>query len=231
MKLFAIGDLHLGHDVQKPMDIFGERWQNHMEEIKVKWHDLVKEEDIVIICGDISWGMRLEEAYRDLLFLEELPGQKICIRGNHDYWWVKIKKLNTLFPSIHFIQNTAFLIKDIAVCGTRGWVCPKDDGLSSEDYKIYLREGERLKLSLKDAIKKGAKNIIVALHYPPTNEYQEPSLFTEIIKEYPVSQVIYGHLHDERAWEMCLKDVYEGVSYKLVAADYLNFAPLSILER
>lgn len=230
MKVFAIGDLHFATTVDKPMDLFGERWQDHMNKIKKQWEKTVSEEDVVIICGDISWGMRLPEAYTDLEIIDQLPGQKICIRGNHDYWWEKIKKLNSLFPTIQFMQNTAYCIGDLAICGTRGWICPKDEPLSEEDQKVYLREGERLKLSLQDGMKKGAKEIVVALHYPPTNEKRHSSLFTEIIQQYPVKEVVYGHLHDEHGWELCMKGMSNQIHYQLVAADYVDFTPVIILE-
>ena len=225
MKVFAIGDLHLAHDVAKPMHIFGEVWQDHMTQIEKKWRQVVGEEDLVIVCGDISWGMRLPEAKRDLDFLEALPGQKVCIKGNHDYWWEKIGKLNTLYEKTTFLQNTAWRQGDLAVCGTRGWLCPNEVGLTPEDQKIYEREAARLKLSLDDALKKGAKHMIVALHYPPTNEVQAPSLFTELLTQYPVVQVVYGHLHDQKAWGMCVQGERAGVHYSLVAADYLDFMP------
>ena len=228
MKIYAIGDLHLAFSTDKPMGVFGPKWENHVNRLKACWEYTVTDEDLVILCGDLSWAMRLKEAKVDLDFIDHLPGKKVCIKGNHDYWWEKIGVLNTLYDSIHFIQNTAYRVGSYAICGTRGWMSL--DGASKEDQKIYLREQERLKLSLQDGIKKGAKEIIVALHYPPTNERREDSPFTQLIKQYPVRQVVYGHLHDENAWQKALKGNYNESIYHLVAADYLDFCPKLILE-
>lgn len=229
MKIYAIGDLHLSFGVDKPMDIFGEAWKNHVQAIQRNWLNKIKEEDLVILCGDLSWGMRLDEAKIDLEFIANLPGKKVCIKGNHDYWWEKIGRLNQLDKRLYFLQNTAYLVeKGVAICGTRAWSQQED--MTKEDEKVYKREVERLKLSLEDAKKKGAKEIIVALHYPPTNEKREPSAFTKLLENYPVSQVVFGHLHDEGAWSKALQGEYKGINYHLVAADYLNFEPKYIGE-
>lgn len=231
MKLFAIGDLHLGHQVNKPMDIFSSKWQDHTTKLKEAWLEKITEEDVVIICGDISWGMRLEQAMEDLKFLNDLPGEKICIKGNHDYWWQKIGQLNSLFEHIHFLQNTAYVIGDYVICGTRGWLCPQDESMDEEDYKIYIREGTRLELSLKEARKYPDKQCIVALHYPPTNSSKDSSVFTQLLTKYQVGQVVYGHLHHEEDWAKCVQGQYDGVFYTLVAADYLDFVPKLIGAR
>ena len=228
MKVYAIGDLHLGFMLDKPMDIFGEKWQNHVSRLKEAWESQITDEDLIILCGDLSWAMRLDSARADLDFIHALPGRKICIKGNHDFWWEKIGVLNRLYEDIYFIQNKAYLIDGLAICGTRGWAI--SDEMTLEDTKIYQREYERLKLSLDDAIRQGAKEIIVALHYPPTNERDEASLFTELISKYPVTHVVYGHLHDEKAWAVSRKGQYEGQQYHLVAADYIHFNPKCILE-
>lgn len=228
MKIYAIGDLHLALSTDKPMEVFGPKWENHVTRLTACWKQLVTDKDIVILCGDLSWAMKLNEAKVDLDFIDQLPGKKVCIKGNHDYWWEKIGVLNTLYDSIYFIQNTAYKVGRYAICGTRGWM-HFDDALQ-EDKKIYLREQERLKLSLQDGIKKGAEEIIVALHYPPTNDKREDSPFTALIEQYPVRQVMYGHLHDETGWEKALKGSYNERMYHLVAADYLEFCPKLILE-
>lgn len=229
MKVYAIGDLHLGFMENKPMDVFGDRWKEHAKRLQEAWRDQITEDDLVILCGDLSWAMRLEQAIPDLDYIHDLPGKKVCIKGNHDFWWEKIGVLNKLYADLYFIQNTAYLSDDLAICGARGWAL--SDNMEEKDKKIYLREHERLKLSLKDAISKGAKEIIVALHYPPTNERREASLFTELIKDYPVSHVVYGHLHDEKAWKSSLQGRHEQIDYHLVAADYINFKPKYILEK
>lgn len=228
MKVYAIGDLHLGFTSDKPMDVFGERWQGHVSRLKEAWQKKVTDQDLVILCGDLSWAMRLEAAKVDLAFIHELPGHKVCIKGNHDFWWEKIGILNSLYEDLYFIQNKAYILGELAICGTRGW--PIQEDMTAEDRKVYEREKERLKLSLEDAIKQGAKEIIVALHYPPTNEKDEPSLFTELLERYPVRHVVYGHLHDERAWMVSRKGEYGSQCYHLVAADYIDFNPKHILE-
>lgn len=228
MKLYAIGDLHLGFQTNKPMDIFGHRWINHSQHIEQHWREKITPEDVVLIPGDLSWAMRLEEAKTDLDWLETLPGKKICIKGNHDYWWDRPKKLNERYKSIVFLQNTAYFIGKRAICGTRGWICPNPVSFSQEDARLYERELMRLELSLKAA--KKAEEIWVMLHYPPTNAQEYTSPLIKLLSDYPVTKVIYGHLHDEASWEQSLIGMYDGISYELVSADYLNFDPLYLGE-
>lgn len=230
MRLFAIGDLHLAHSVAKPMSVFDEKWTNHTKRLQKEWSSCVTDEDVVIICGDISWGMRLEEAMEDLSFIERLPGKKVCIRGNHDYWWHKINYMNTLFETIYFLQNTAYVVGDYVICGTRGWTCPVGDIEDDSQRRIYDREGIRLELSLKQSMSYPNKKKIVALHYPPTNSLKEPSLFTGLLTKYQVDHVVYGHLHHEDDWASCIQGEYKGALYHLVAADYLAFKPKLIHE-
>ncbi|MEF9958979.1 MAG: metallophosphoesterase [Niameybacter sp.] len=227
MKIYAIGDLHLGLNMDKPMNIFGETWENHVERLAAQWRAIVTPEDVVVLCGDLSWAMRFEHAQADLDFIVSLPGKKVCIKGNHDYWWEKIGVLNTLYDNMHFIQNTAYEIGDYVICGTRGW--QSQDAPSPEDEKIYKREVERLRLSLKEGMKKGARQLIVALHYPPTYACKRTSPFTQLIDEYPVRHVVYGHLHDEKAWQEALQGEVNKVQYHLVASDYLSFCPKMIV--
>lgn len=230
MRLFAIGDLHLAHTVSKPMEVFGDMWDQHTEKLKDYWEQTVTDEDVVILCGDLSWAMRLEQAEADLKFIDALPGKKICIKGNHDYWWHKVTKLNTLYEHIHFLQNTSYTIGNVTICGTRAWLCPQDESFTEEDRKIYIRENERLKLSLKGAKSHENQHVIVALHYPPTNGKKEHSLFTETLEAQGVEHVVYGHLHDELSWQACLQGERNGVNYHLVAADYLGFKPLYLTD-
>jgi len=229
MALYAIGDLHLSFSTDKPMDIFGDIWVNHTEKIKNNWAKKITQEDTVLIPGDISWGMKLAEAMEDLKWIDSLPGRKVLLRGNHDYWWGSIKKLNNIFESMSFLQNNYYPYKDYAICGTRGWICPNEAKFDEHDEKIYRREILRLKLSLDSAIKDGYKKIIVMTHYPPTNDKLEPSEFTKTYEEYKVEKVIYGHLHD-KSYDLGLKGVYNSIEYHLVSADYLNFDPKIILE-
>lgn len=232
MNIFAIGDVHLSLDerIEKPMDVFGPRWQDHDKRLRENWINLVSQEDLVIICGDISWGLRLEEAMEDLLFLDSLPGRKVLTKGNHDLWWNSVSKLNKISENMTFLQNTAFLLEDgTAICGTRGWICPGTDGFDSHDQKIYDREILRLRMSLDDAVSKGAKRIIASLHYPPTNDKYQESGFTSTLEEYGVSQCVYGHLHGKDAFKNGYKGIWNGVEYKLVSLDYVEAKPEKIL--
>ena len=231
MNIFAIGDVHLSLDerIQKPMDVFGPRWENHAERLRENWLQTVGEDDLVIICGDISWGLRLEEAMADLLFLDSLPGEKIITKGNHDLWWNSVSKLNQISEGMTFLQNKAYMLPDgRAICGTRGWICPGTDGFDSHDQKIYEREILRLKLSLDDAVNQGAKGIIASLHYPPSNDKFQPSGFTDTLEEYGVKTCVYGHLHGKDAFKNGYKGVWNGVEYKLVSLDYIEAKPLKI---
>lgn len=225
MNLFAIGDLHLSHRTNKPMDIFGTHWLQHEEKIKSYWETEITEEDLILIPGDISWAMRLHEAMEDLQWLDQLPGKKICIKGNHDYWWDRTGPLNRLFTKTYFMQNTAYQVGDIAICGTRGWTLSGNEETLEQDQKMIARECIRLKLSLDEAIQKGCREIWVMLHYPPCSE-EKNSKIIELVKHYPVTRVIYGHLHGQENWKNVPRGCYEGIQYDLVSADYLGFKPL-----
>lgn len=225
MKLFAISDLHFGIAVEKPMTIFGDVWEDHMTQIKNHWLHQVNQEDIVLIPGDISWGINIAEAKPDLDFISRLPGDKIFIRGNHDYWWSKVGKLNTLYDNMYFLQNNAYRVREFVICGTRGFICPNEECFSEEDEKIYKRELIRLELSLKAAKEKGAKEIIAMLHYAPTSGRKTGSGFTRLFEMYGVKHVIYGHLHGDFMAKDYLEGEHSGVNYHLVSADYLEFCP------
>lgn len=230
LALFAIGDLHLSFGSEKPMDIFGEHWVNHPKRVEEAWLEHIKDEDTILIPGDLSWGLRLDEAIPDLDWISQLPGKKIIIKGNHDYWWQTISKLNGLYPNIFFLQNTFFEYQDYAICGSRGWLCPNPTNFTEHDQKIYLREINRLKASLDQAIKNGNNKIIAMMHYPPTNEKYEASGFTELFEAYSVSVVVYGHLHGKSYYHTGLQGIRNGVEYRLVSCDYLEFKPLKILS-
>ncbi len=231
MSIYAIGDVHLSLDerIEKPMDVFGPRWANHAERLRENWLETVGEEDIVIICGDISWGLRLDEAMADLLFLDALPGIKIITKGNHDLWWNSVSKLNKISDRMTFLQNKAYLLDEgTAICGTRGWICPGTEGFDEHDRKIYDREILRLRMSLDDAVSQGAREIIAALHYPPSNDKFEASGFTNTLEEYGVKTCIYGHLHSKDAFKNGYKGIWNGVDYKLVSLDYVEAKPVLI---
>ncbi len=226
--LFAISDLHLGFYNNKTMDIFGEKWYAHAEKIKENWLKRVTPEDTVLVCGDVSWGMRLNEADVDLIFLEELPGKKILVQGNHDYWWSSTSLLNAKYKTISFIKNSFDSYKDIGICGCRGWLCPNDGDFTAHDKKIYLRELMRLSASLNKAVASGFKELIVMMHFPPAVSRDKPSGFTELIGKYNVRKVIYGHLHGEDSFFTGINGFLGGTEYILAAADYIGFSPIAL---
>lgn len=229
MALYAISDLHLAFNNDKPMDIFGEKWSNHDAKIKNNWMKKINEDDMILIAGDISWAMRENESMMDLQWIEDLPGKKIISKGNHDYWWNSITKLNAKFENTKFLQNNYYVYKEYAICGSRGWICPGSDKFTEKDEKIYSRELIRLRLSLDSAKKAGFNKFIVMIHYPPTNEKFEESDIVKLFKEYNVEKVIYGHLHGP-ALRRVLEGVNDGVEYIMTSGDYIDFDPVKILD-
>ena len=230
MALYAISDLHLALSTDKPMDVFGERWYKHEDNVKQNWIKTVKSEDTILIAGDISWSMKLEEGMKDLQWIHELPGKKVLIKGNHDYWWNSIGKLNSMYDDMHFIQNNFFRYKDIGICGTRGWICPFSEGFEKKDEKIYQRELIRLRLSLQSAKAEGLEKFIVMIHYPPISEKFQKSEFVDVFKEYDVEKVIFGHLHGINPNKEYNFN-FDGIQYFLTSCDYLNFTPVVIEEK
>ncbi len=228
MGLFAIADLHFGFSVQKPMEIFGENWRNHPQKIIAHWRESISEGDTVLLPGDLSWGMRIEEAAVDLDVIYALPGRKILLGGNHDYWWKSSAKLETRYPGMRFLKNSFDRYEDYALCGTRGWLCPNDRHFTPQDQKIYEREQIRLRLSLDAAMRAGAEKILLMMHFPPMNDKQEDSGFTAIFREYPIERVIYGHLHGAQSHSTAFEGEKDGIRYELVSADYLDFRPKRI---
>ncbi|MEG0924678.1 MAG: metallophosphoesterase [Anaerovoracaceae bacterium] len=229
MSIYAIGDLHLSFDdiVEKPMDIFGQSWINHTDNLSRKWIETVSEEDTIIIAGDVSWGLKMSEATADFQWIHGLTGKKIVIKGNHDLWWTSVNKLNSIHEDMVFLQNHCYILEDgvTAICGTRGWICPGTDGFTDHDNKIYERELIRLKMSLDEAKKMGAREIVCALHFPPTNDKMQQSGFTEMLSEYGVKICVYGHLHGKEAFKNGLQGNLNGVEYRLVSLDYLEGQP------
>lgn len=227
MRVYAIADLHLSHTADKPMDVFGAAWQFHTERIERSWREVVSDDDLVLIPGDISWAMRLDEALPDLDFIARLPGKKALLRGNHDFWWSAVGRVRaSLKEGVYVLQNDALTFGTVSVCGTRGWLCPDAAAFTAADERIYLRELDRLKLSL-DALPAGTTRIAM-LHYPPFSEKARASRFTELLEEAQVSTVLYGHLHGE-ANRYAFEGELRGVSYHCVAADKLDFCPKRIL--
>lgn len=230
MSLYAIGDLHFSTSVNKPMNIFGDNWDNHEMKIIENWNLRVKPNDTVLVLGDTSWGINLEEAKSDLDIISLLPGQKFFIKGNHDYWWTTVTNLNKLYDNCKFMQTNFYEYGDYAICGGRGWICPNDVKFDSKDEQIYKREENRIRISLESAKKSGYEKIIVITHYPPTNDKLEESIFTKLYEEYKVEKVIYGHLHGRESFKMGLKGIRNGVNYILASCDYLNFDLIKILD-
>jgi len=229
MAIYAIGDIHLSLGQDKPMNIFGPEWESHVEKVKVNWEKTVHKDDLVIIAGDISWAMHLADAVADLLWLAELPGAKLLVKGNHDYWWNSISKVRSALPDgIYALQNDRFIWEDYVICGTRGWICPGEEGFDSEDdQKLYLREAQRLELSLKSTAGIASAKIITALHFPPFNRKNKPSIFTELLEKYAVKICVFGHIHDSGR-DYIFQGVRNGVEYRFVAADGIDFTPLRI---
>ncbi len=227
MALFAISDLHLSFGTDKPMNIFGARWESYTERLQENWQSKVKKEDVVIISGDISWATYIEDAYEDFKFIEALNGTKIFLKGNHDYWWTTISKMEKYlkennFKTIKILNNTAFLYNNIAICGTRGWNSVPENS-QSDDKKIFDRERIRLVLSLESAKALNPEKIVVAMHYPPISE--DGNDFFDILKEYKVSRCVYGHLHGP-SHEKAVTGELDGIKIDLISGDYINFDPL-----
>lgn len=225
MRIFAIGDLHLSNAQPKAMDIFGSHWKNHFEKISADWNARVGAEDVVLIPGDISWAMKMEDAQPDLDAICGLPGKKIMIKGNHDFWWGSMAKVNAmLHGDTHILQNNCMEAGDYVFCGTRGWTFPQDAGFSENDRKIYEREKIRLQLSLDAAKKYPGKEKIVMMHFPPVYQNMKDTEFADILQREDVAEVVFGHLHGDVLRSINLTDFKAGtVNYNLVSADYLDF--------
>lgn len=204
MKIYAISDLHLSTVVEKPMDIFGDGWQNHFSKISEDWASKVSDEDIVLLGGDMSWGLTIDEAAPDFALVEKLKGQKYVVKGNHDYYWNSLGKMHTAFPSFNFVQNNSYRVvsngKGIVICGSRGWNIPAKDS-SESDIKIYKRELVRLELSLQSALeqKQDGDILIALLHFPPFDAMYQDSEVTALLEKYNINYALYGHLHGKSA--------------------------------
>ncbi len=223
MRLFAIADPHLSAVSPKPMDIFGPGWEGHPEAFFEGWRKVVSDDDLVLVPGDISWAMRLEDAMPDLERIAELPGRKVLLRGNHDYWWPSITRLRNALPEgMYALQNDALLVNGVVIAGTRGWITPGTHGFTEQDEKVYRRELERLRLSLGAAARLEGEYRVVMLHFPPTNSRLEPSGFTELIAEAKPDALVFGHVHGEQVG--ILREL-NGVAVHFVAADALRFVP------
>lgn len=232
MNIYAVSDLHLSGKADKPMNVFGEGWEGHFEKIKTDWKEKVREGDVVLIAGDISWGMHLDEGMYDVCSLQGLPGTKIFIRGNHDYWWNGITKIRDRLPdqSFVFLQNDCVKIGKYIFVGSRGWVCPDSNEFEGEtDEKIYRREAERFRLAFAAAekIREEGDEIIAMIHYPPFTGRKEDTLFSRLFEEHGVKAVVFGHVHGTFYYP--LESEKNGVQYYLTSCDKLGFRLKKIL--
>ena len=229
MAIYVIADLHLSFSQDKPMSIFGENWEGHSEKIKNNWISKVKPEDTVVLPGDFSWAMYLQDTYKDFEYLNSLPGKKLLLKGNHDYWWTTVTNMRNFleenkFKNIDFIYNNSYLVENKILTGTRGWNLTD----SEENEKMLNRECIRLKLSIDYGINKfgNDKEIIVFMHYPPISKAGLSNGYTrkyiEILKEYGVKKCYYGHLHGSSHNE-AIEGKVNGIEFYLVSSDYLNF--------
>ena len=246
MALYALGDLHLSFQVDKPMDVFGSVWKHHERKIEKYVRKTVKDEDTLVLTGDHSWGRKLPECREDLAFIENLPGRKILLRGNHDMFWDEKKTpvLNKEYEGrLFFLQNNFAVYKDYALMGTKGFtfegpfyldrwgnITGWDEEREAHAKKLVDREMKRLRESFRKAEEAGYRKYIMFLHYPPTNILEDTSPFTEIAEEYHVHTVVYSHCHGESRFGDSIRGEYRGVRYMLVSGDYLNFRPALLLE-
>lgn len=230
MSLFAIADLHLPLGADKPMDIFP-GWNDYVSRLEKNWNLIVKPTDTVVIAGDISWAMELKDTYKDFEFIHSLPGRKILLKGNHDYWWGTKKKLEDYiksknFNSIEIVFNNAIAVDNVAVCGTRGWFY---DSKSEQDVKILNREAGRLQLSIDEAKKTGLEPVVF-LHYPPVYGDIECREILEILLKNNIKKCYYGHIHGCSATKKIAQGEYKGINLQLVSCDYLKFIPKLVLK-
>lgn len=231
MALYAIGDFHLSFSVDKPMEIFGSVWKNHEKKIEKHCRKMIKPEDTLVITGDHSWGHSLQECEQDLAFIEQLPGRKILLRGNHDMFWdaKKTKKLNDHFAGrLEFLQNNFYAYESYALVGTKGYCYEGKDSVE-HFLKIRDREVQRLRMSFEAAAAAGYEKFIMFLHYPPTSIGEQESPFTLLAEEYGAEQVVYSHCHGQERLDDSFKGEVNGVYYRLVSGDYLKFRPERIL--
>ncbi len=228
MALFVIADLHLSLDEKKPMDIFP-GWNGYVERLEKNWRAVVSPEDTVVIAGDVSWAMRLEDAERDFAFLHALPGKKLLLKGNHDYWWSTRKKIESFFEehgfySLSLVHNSAVPVENVAVCGTRGWVYNAE---TPEDRKIVSREVGRLTASLNEAEAFGLRPVVF-LHYPPLYYDQRCDEILNVLLERGIEDCYFGHIHGTQAAKRAAIKEYRGIRMHLISCVYVKFAPVLV---
>ncbi len=229
MALYAIGDLHLSLGTEKPMDVFGGAWDGYMEKLE-RGIAGIREEDTTVLLGDLSWALSLGEAKQDFAWINKIPGRKIILKGNHDYWWSTAAKFNKFceengFSNMYILHNNCYEYNGWALCGTRGWFY-EEQRSTEQDEKVFRRELIRLETSLKAA---GEKPKMVFLHYPPRYRDYTCAEILELLKKYDVRYCFYGHLHGP-GQKMAQEGLWDGVEYRLVAADKLNFQPFTVIS-
>ena len=228
MALYAIGDLHLSLGAEKPMDVFGGKWLGYMDKLR-NGMSVIGPEDTTVLLGDLSWALNLEGAVKDFAWINDIPGRKIILKGNHDYWWSTAAKFYKFcqengFEEQYILNNNHYEYDGWAICGTRGWFFEEDRG-GTHDEKVFRRELIRLETSLKSA---GDKNKMVFLHYPPRYRGYECREIIELLERYEVRRCFYGHLHSE-SHKLAVEGLWGGVDYRLVSADYIGFMPVTVI--
>jgi uncharacterized protein len=242
-KIWALADLHLCLSTpDKSMEAFGSHWADYIAKMETHWRELVSPEDLILLPGDVSWAMKLSQMSKDLEWIDALPGSKLVIRGNHDYWWTSLSKMEAVFPpSIRIVHQNAYLWNGVAIGGSRLWDTAEIsfEGISdyvpsektkaqlNEQARIFDREVERLERSLK-ALDPSAKKRIVMTHYPPIGLKGEPTRVSKLLKEYQVDRVVFGHLHNLYPNLKLYDQTFDGIYYDFVAGDYLKFKPKEI---
>ena len=228
MALYAIGDLHLSLGAEKPMDVFGGKWLGYMDKLR-EGMSMIGPEDTTVLLGDLSWALNLEGAVKDFAWINQIPGKKIILKGNHDYWWSTAAKFYKFcqengFENQWILNNNHYEYDGWAICGTRGWFFEEDRG-GTHDEKVFRRELIRLESSLKSA---GDKNKMVFLHYPPRYRGYECREIIDLLERYEVRRCFYGHLHSE-SHKLAIEGQWGGVEYRLVSADYIGFKPVTVI--
>lgn len=229
MRIFTIADLHLPLGVNKPMDIFG-GWDDYVNRMHDNWQKIVSPQDIVVVPGDISWALKLEQTFKDFEFINALNGTKVFIKGNHDLWWSTRSKVEKFwsdngFGTLHLVQNDCYRIGESAVCGTRGWI---NDDSEPADAKVIAREAIRLDMSIASAVSQGLRPIVF-LHYPPLYANNCNLDILEVLHKYNISHCFYGHLHGN-THAFAINGTRDGITYQLISADFLQFAPMDITK-
>ncbi len=233
MSLFVLGDLHLCFsDPSKTMSIFP-GWENYQERIRQNWLDNISPQDTIVLAGDISWGMSLEQALPDFQFINELPGKKIILKGNHDYWWATLNKMQTFFSeqaldSLFLLHNNHYQYESFGICGTRGWVNGTDDNRDAQNEKVLKREVQRLETSILSAVNAGLEPLVF-MHYPPIFASNFNYDILSVLYKYEIKKCYYGHIHGRSAHELCVQNTYDGIDFHLISGDYTKFVPIKVL--